>query len=99
MHLDGDATAFRDTLVRGLALGFFVTIPAAVGYLVLAVPLARAISFGRMDSAAGVAMVAAAAGPAVAGGRRPDRIHDRHVCVLCAEGHPVPAVVHDAAGR
>ena len=31
MHLDGDKTAFRDTLVRGLALGFFVTIPAAVG--------------------------------------------------------------------
>lgn len=59
MHLEGDTAAFRDTLVRGLALGFFVTIPAAVGYLVLAVPLAHAISFGRMDGAAGVAMVAA----------------------------------------
>ena len=59
MHLDGDVAAFRDTLVRGLALGFFVTIPAAVGYLALAVPLARAISFGRMDGAAGVTMVAA----------------------------------------
>ena len=60
MHMDGDMTAFRDTLVRGLALGFFVTIPAAAGYLVLAVPLARAMSFGHMDSAAGVTMVAAA---------------------------------------
>jgi capsular exopolysaccharide synthesis family protein len=60
MHLDGDTTAFRDTLVRGLALGFFVTIPTGVGYLVLAVPFARAISFGRMDSALGVAMVAGA---------------------------------------
>jgi len=59
MHLDGDVAAFRDTLVRGLALGFFITIPAAVGYLALAVPLARAISFGRMDGAAGVTMVAA----------------------------------------
>jgi putative peptidoglycan lipid II flippase len=58
MHLDGDMAGFRDTLVRGLALGFFVTIPAAVGYLVLAFPLARAISFGRMDGAA-VTMVAA----------------------------------------
>jgi putative peptidoglycan lipid II flippase len=58
MHLDGDATAFRDTLIRGWALGFFVTIPAAVGYLVLAVPLARALSFGRMGSTAGVTMVA-----------------------------------------
>src|SRR5947209_2309773 len=58
MHLDGDSTAFRDTLVRGLALGFLVTIPAAVGCLVLAAPLARAVSFGRMGSAAGVTMVA-----------------------------------------
>jgi putative peptidoglycan lipid II flippase len=58
MHLDGDVAGFRDTLVRGLALGFFITIPAAVGYLALAMPLARAISFGRMDGAGGVMMVA-----------------------------------------
>ena len=63
MHLDGDATAFRDSLVRGLALGFFVTIPAAAGFLVLAMPLATATAFGQMDSAAGVAMVAAALVP------------------------------------
>jgi putative peptidoglycan lipid II flippase len=63
MHLDDDKTAFRDTLVRGLALGFFVAIPAAAGYLVLAVPLARAMSFGRMDSTAGVTMIAAALVP------------------------------------
>jgi murein biosynthesis integral membrane protein MurJ len=56
---DGNVTDFRDTLNRGFALGFFVTVPAAVAYLVLAQPLARAISFGRMDSAAGVTMVAA----------------------------------------
>ncbi len=58
MHLDGDATAFRDTLVRGWALGFFITVPTAVAYLVLAVPLARALTFGRMGSAAGITMVA-----------------------------------------
>jgi putative peptidoglycan lipid II flippase len=63
MHLDDDKTAFRDTLVRGLALGYFVTIPAAAGYLVLAVPLARAVSFGRLDSPAGVAMIASALVP------------------------------------
>ena len=60
MHLDGDETAFHDTLVRGLALGFFVTIPAAAGYLVLDVPLARAMSFGRMDSTAGFTLIAIA---------------------------------------
>ena len=58
MYLDGDATGFRDTLVRGFALGLFVAIPASVGYLVLAAPLARAISFGRMDTTSGVTMVA-----------------------------------------
>ena len=58
IHLDGNAPAFRDTLVRGWALGFFVTVPAAVAYLVLAVPLARALTFGRMGSAMGVEMVA-----------------------------------------
>ncbi len=57
-HMNGDMPAFRDTLVRGLALGFFLTIPAAVGYLALAVPLARAISFGRMDGHGAVTMVA-----------------------------------------
>jgi putative peptidoglycan lipid II flippase len=59
MHLDGDVAGFRDTLVRGMALGLFITIPAAVGYLVLAMPLASAISFGRMDGAVGITMVAA----------------------------------------
>ncbi len=63
MHVNGDAAAFRDTLVRGLRLGFFITIPAATGFLVLAEPLARASSFGRMDSTAGVTMVAAALAP------------------------------------
>jgi len=63
MHLDGDKTAFRDALVRGIALGSFLAIPAAAGYLVLAVPLARAMSFGRMDSPAGVRMIALALAP------------------------------------
>ena len=57
MHLDGDMAGFRDTLVGGFALGFFITIPAAVGLLALAVPLAKAISFGKMG-ASGVSMVA-----------------------------------------
>lgn len=59
MYLADDAAAFRETLVRGFALGFFVTIPAAVGYLTLARPLARAVSFGHMAHRAGVTMLAA----------------------------------------
>ena len=62
MHVQADAAGFRDTLVRGLALGFLVAIPAAVGYAVLAMPLARAVSFGAMASDGGVTMVAASLG-------------------------------------
>jgi len=59
MHADGDTAGFRDTLARGFALGFFMTIPAGVAYVILARPLASAIAFGRMD-ATGVKMIAAA---------------------------------------
>ena len=60
MHLDGDDAAFRGTLAHGYALGLFFAVPAAVGLLVLASPLAHAVSFGRMGSAGGVALVTAA---------------------------------------
>ena len=59
MHQNGRSTVFRDTVVRGLGQAFFLTVPAAAGYLVLAGPLARALAFGRMDTAEGVTMVAA----------------------------------------
>lgn len=62
MHANGDTTGFRDTLVRGFALGFFITIPAGVAYVILAGPLAKAIAFGQMD-ATGVRMIAAALVP------------------------------------
>lgn len=60
LHLQGDAARFQSTLVRGYALALFVTVPAAAGYLVLAGPVARAISFGRMNTAGGIALVAGA---------------------------------------
>jgi putative peptidoglycan lipid II flippase len=58
MHTQGQHATFRDILLRGFALGFFVTIPAAVAYLGLSVPLARAISFGKMGTPTGVTLVA-----------------------------------------
>jgi putative peptidoglycan lipid II flippase len=60
MHVNGDVAGFRDTLVHGYALGLFITIPAAVGYLGLAIPVGRALSFGRMGTHSGVMMVAGA---------------------------------------
>ena len=58
MRERGEEKLFTDTLLRGFALAFFVTIPAAVAYLTLARPLARAVSFGQMSSAVGVSLVA-----------------------------------------
>lgn len=66
MHADGDTAGFGDTFARGFTLGLFVTIPAAVAYVILAGPLARAIAFGQMD-ATGVEMIAAALVPLSAG--------------------------------
>ncbi len=59
LHHAGDAQGFRDECTRGLALVFFLTLPAAVAYLVLARPLADAIAFGAMAGSAGPALVAA----------------------------------------
>ena len=59
MQHRGETMLFRDTVARGLAQAFFLTAPTAIGYLVLAEPLARAVAFGRMNSAQGVTMVAA----------------------------------------
>lgn len=60
MHVDGNVLGFRDSLVHGYALGLFIAIPAAAGYLALAVPLARAVSFGRMGTTVGIMLVAGA---------------------------------------
>ena len=50
---------FRDELVAGTAITFFLMVPAAVAYLVLARPLARAVAYGAMNSAQGVTLIAA----------------------------------------
>jgi peptidoglycan biosynthesis protein MviN/MurJ (putative lipid II flippase) len=53
------AALFRDTYVRGAAFAFFLVLPAAVAYAVLATPLAGAIAFGRFGAPGGVHLVAA----------------------------------------
>lgn len=67
---EGDVQRFRDEFVHALSLTFFVAVPAAVAYLVLARPIATAIGFGEMASPQGVALLAvslAALAPAVLG--------------------------------
>jgi putative peptidoglycan lipid II flippase len=50
---------FRRELNRGTALVYFLIVPAAVGYAVLCRHLAAVVSFGRMSTSMGVALVAA----------------------------------------
>jgi putative peptidoglycan lipid II flippase len=55
-------TAFADAYLRAVGLALFLVTPAAVGFLVLAVPLAHVVSAGHMAGGTGVAMVAGALG-------------------------------------
>jgi putative peptidoglycan lipid II flippase len=59
LHRRGEQPLFRETLVRGVALALFLTVPGALGYLAISTQLAEVMSIGRMDSPAGTALVAA----------------------------------------
>jgi putative peptidoglycan lipid II flippase len=66
----GALHGFRDELVRGAALVAFLVVPAAAALVVLAQPIARAITFGQMASPHARSMVAislACLGPSVLG--------------------------------
>jgi peptidoglycan biosynthesis protein MviN/MurJ (putative lipid II flippase) len=52
-----DHLGMRDELFRATGLAAFVTIPAAVAYLVLAAPLALGVTFGNLATQAGVSLV------------------------------------------
>jgi putative peptidoglycan lipid II flippase len=55
----GDHAQMRVELFRATGLAAFVTIPAAVAYLVLAPVLARAVTFGNLATQTGVSLVTA----------------------------------------
>jgi putative peptidoglycan lipid II flippase len=70
LYLAEAAQRFRDELVRGAALMFFLVIPATAAVIALADPISRAVSFGEMATPRGVTLVAAsvaALGPSVFG--------------------------------
>lgn len=50
---------FREELVQGASLTLFLVVPAAVAYVIFAQPLAESLSFGRMASPSGIALIAA----------------------------------------
>jgi putative peptidoglycan lipid II flippase len=60
LHLAGRLHQFRHQVVRAMALAHFLTVPAAVAFVVLAGRLAHAVSFGEMAAASGMSLIAAA---------------------------------------
>ncbi len=59
LYLAKATQRFRDELVSGTAITFFLMVPAAMAYVVLARPLARAVAYGAMSSAQGVTLIEA----------------------------------------
>jgi putative peptidoglycan lipid II flippase len=60
LHMMSEPGLFRDTFVRGWRFAMFLVVPAVVGYLALAWPIARTVSIGKMNSSDGVEMIAVA---------------------------------------
>ncbi len=60
LHHRGDLTTFWDAYARGMMLALFLVVPAAVGYLALARPIARVVGIGSMATAEGYELVAGA---------------------------------------
>jgi putative peptidoglycan lipid II flippase len=59
LYVADAAQRFRDELVAGMAITFFLIVPATVAYLVLPHELARAVAYGEMSTPAGIALIAA----------------------------------------
>jgi putative peptidoglycan lipid II flippase len=59
LHREGALRRFHTELNKGAALTLFLVVPATVAFVVLAWPLARAVSIGEMATGRGVALVAA----------------------------------------
>lgn len=67
LHHERDDAGFAREFGRGVRLASFLTVPAAVAYVVLAWPLARAFSFGEMSTDVGVSLVAISLAAVAAG--------------------------------
>ncbi|GAA3582390.1 murein biosynthesis integral membrane protein MurJ [Kribbella ginsengisoli] len=58
LHQSDSTGEFTSTFIEGLGLALFMAIPAAVGFVVLADPIAHTIAAGQMASPEGLRMIA-----------------------------------------
>jgi putative peptidoglycan lipid II flippase len=59
LHQSDSKEEFTGTFMEGLGLALFLAVPAAVGFVVLADPIAHTIAAGQMASPEGLRMIAA----------------------------------------
>jgi putative peptidoglycan lipid II flippase len=60
LHHRGDVVTFWDAYARGVTLALFLLVPASVGYIALAGPLARVVGVGQMATSHGFDLIAGA---------------------------------------
>jgi putative peptidoglycan lipid II flippase len=60
LHQRGDLATFWDAYARSVMLALFLVVPASVGYVALAQPIARVVGVGEMATAQGYELVAGA---------------------------------------
>ena len=60
LYQGGELVTFWDAYARGVMLALFLVLPASVGYVVLAQPLARVVGVGQMATPEGYDLVAGA---------------------------------------
>jgi putative peptidoglycan lipid II flippase len=60
LHQREDPVTFWDSYARGLMLALFLVVPASVGYVVMASPIAHVVGVGRMATPAGYDLLAGA---------------------------------------
>jgi putative peptidoglycan lipid II flippase len=60
LHHRGDLATFWNAYARGVMLGLFLIVPASVGYIALAEPIARVVGVGQMATSDGYALIAGA---------------------------------------
>lgn len=58
LHQSDSSDEFSGTFIEGLGMALFLAVPAAVGFVVLASPIAHTIAAGQMASPEGLRMIA-----------------------------------------
>jgi putative peptidoglycan lipid II flippase len=63
----GDVALFREAYVQGVSMALFLAVPASIGYVLLAEPIAHVAASGQMATVTGQSLIAGALGAVALG--------------------------------